>query len=154
MVFFHQKQKEMKNKKEEIKNDLKIIMNKGQMNRIIKVINRLKRKSFAEQIIYLTIDKLRRGSLLEQKLVKDFEKNKIKFNDLEYTEACKNVIWFWGPLKIEDLLSREETFKEGRSSLSKKDKRDYSTVEVNLLMSEEIYVALQWLGILKKSEQL
>lgn len=142
----------MEKKNAVAKDDIKVIMNKGQINRIKRIIERLKKKSFAEQIIYLTTDKLRRGDSFEQKIVKQLEKNKLKFNDLENTEAYKNVIWFWGPLKIENLLSREDVFKEGRGRLSKKDKRDYSTIEVNLLISEEIYLALQWLGILKKTE--
>lgn len=127
----------------------KIILTKSEINRVLTIIKRLKRRSFAEQEEYLVIHLINRNlEKSDLEILMKVKKRKIAAEGLKNTIACKNVQWFWTPQKFEFLSSYRDDFYTLRQSIVKRNAeiRDNED-QIETSLPEDIVTILKWLKL-------
>lgn len=127
----------------------RIHLEKSDLNRILTIIRRLKKKELVEQRLYLTVHLIRKSEdLKDTNILKQIQKRKLHKKHIRETIAFKNVNWFWSQDKFETIMIYRETFNFFRTrlvSLQNEEPHNDATMAVNL--PDEIVVILRFLKI-------
>ena len=132
----------------------KIILTKSEINRVLRIIKKLKgnkkkRKSLSEQEDYLAIHLINRTpERSDLEILMKVNRNKIAAEELKNTTAYKNVKWFWTTEKFEILCSYRDEFHDLRQGIVKRNaeiRDDEDQVETSL--PEDIVTILKWLKL-------
>ena len=126
-----------------------IILTKSSINRVLRIIKRLKGKDLEEQVEYLTIHLIKANDDEDDlKIWNQVRKKKLPFGKLEETIAYKNANWFWSQDKNQLLLDWKEGFYSFRRQIviMCRDERT-DDMETSANLPNEIVVILRWLKL-------
>lgn len=140
ILITHQKQKDIMEQ---------IILTKSSINRVLRIIKRLKGKDLEEQVEYLTIHLIKANDDEDDlKIWNQVRKKKLPFGKLEETIAYKNANWFWSQDKNQLLLDWKEGFYSFRRQIviMCRDERT-DDMETSANLPNEIVVILRWLKL-------